>query len=87
MEKNATLNKWLANMEAEFSNSSLYNLDLSSKSNVRIMEENFISLFDSIIKGETFKIVNLEKSSDSESYDINRYRRSKEYTGKELLQI
>ena len=85
MEKNATLNKWLANMEAEFSNSSLYNLDLSSKSNVRIMEENFISLFDSIIKGETFKIVNLEKSSDSESYDINRYRRSKEYTGKELF--
>lgn len=85
MEKNATLNKWVSQMEEELSNSSLYNLDLSSKNNVKIMEEDFISLFNSIIEGDTFKIINLEKSSDSESYDINLYRRSKEYTGKELF--
>lgn len=85
MEKTATLNKWLSQMENNFSSSSLYAIDLNYKNNVRIMEENFISLFNSLVEGETFKIVNIEKTSSSESYDINQYRRSSEYTGKELF--
>ncbi len=85
MEKNATLNKWLSSMEAKLNNSSLFNMDFSSHENIRIMEEDFISLFNTIIEGETFKIVGIEKSSTSESYDINQFRKSDSYTGKELF--
>ena len=85
MEKNATLIKWLSQMEAKLSESPLINMDFSTKQNIRIMEEDFISLFNSIIQGETYKIVDLEKSSPSESYDINQYRKSEAYTGKELF--
>ena len=76
MDKNATLNKWLSQMEANLNNSSLFNMDFSSHENIRIMEEDFISLFNSIIDGNSYKIVNLEKSSSSESYNINQYRKS-----------
>ena len=76
MEKNATLNKWLSNMEANLNNSSLFNMNFSTNENIRIMEEDFISLFNTIIEGETYKIVGLEKSSNSESYAINQYRKS-----------
>ena len=85
MEKNATLLKWLSQMEAKLSNSPLINMDFSKNENIRIMEEDFISLFNSIIQGETFKLVDLEKTSPSESYDINLYRKSEAYTGKELF--
>lgn len=85
MERNATLNKWLTKLENDFSNSPLYNIDLKSKDNIRIMEEDFISLFNNIIQGETFSIVNLDKTSESESYDINKYRKSSEYNGKQLF--
>ena len=85
MDKNATLNKWLSQMEANLNNSSLFNMDFSSHENIRIMEEDFISLFNSIIDGNSYKIVNLEKSSSSESYDINQYRKSELYSGKELF--
>ena len=71
MEKNATLLKWLSQMEAKLSTSPLINMDFSKNENIRIMEEDFISLFNSIIQGETFKLVDLEKTSPSESYDIN----------------
>lgn len=85
MDKNATLNKWLSQMEANLNNSSLFNMDFSSHENIRIMEEDFISLFNSIIDGNSYKIVNLEKSSSSESYNINQYRKSELYSGKELF--
>ena len=85
MEKNTTLNKWLSTMERNLNDSSLFNMDFSSKENIRIMEEDFISLFNSIIEGETYKIISLTKSSSSESYDINQYRKSDQYTGKELF--
>ena len=85
MEKNATLNKWLSNMEANLNNSSLFNMNFSTNENIRIMEEDFISLFNTIIEGETYKIVGLEKSSNSESYAINQYRKSENYSGKELF--
>ena len=85
MEKNATLIKWLSQMEAKLSNSPLINMDFSSNENIRIMEEDFISLFNSIIQGESFKLVDIKKTSTSESYDINQYRKSEAYTGKELF--
>ena len=85
MEKNATLNKWIAQMEKDFSSSSLFNFDTSSSSNVRIMQEDFIELFNTVILGETFEFVNLEKSSESESYDINQYRKSDAYNDKQLF--
>lgn len=85
MEKNATLNKWIAQMEKDFSSSSLFNFDTSSQNNLRIMQEDFIELFNTVISGETFEFVNLEKSSESESYDINQYRKSESYTGKQLF--
>ena len=85
MEKSFTLNKWLSSMENELTSSNLFNFDLSSKNQVRIMEEDFISLFNSIISGDVFDVVNLSKSSESESYDINQYRKSEEYTGKQLF--
>ena len=85
MEKNATLNKWIAQMEKDFSSSSLFNFDTSSQNNLRIMQEEFIELLNTVISGETFEFVNLEKSSESESYDINQYRKSESYTGKQLF--
>lgn len=85
MEKYATLNKWLSNMEGELSSSKLFNMDFSNNETIRIMEEDFIQLYDNILQGNSYKFINIEKSSSSESYDINQYRKSESYTGKELF--
>ena len=40
MEKNTTLNKWLSTMERNLNDSSLFNMDFSSKENImRAYEE------------------------------------------------
>ena len=76
---------WLSSLENSFSNSPLYNINLKAHEHLRIMEEDFIALFNTIIEGESFSIVNLEKTSDSESYDINKYRNSENYSKNQLF--
>ena len=74
--ENSSLNNWLNSIQKEIRESSLFNVDLNSNSYLKIMEDDFLHLFDVIKKDYPLVFVSLETS---DYISINTYRKSKDY--------
>ncbi len=74
--ENSSLNNWIKTIQNEIKESSLFNVDLNSSSYLKIMEDDFLHLFDVIKKDYPLVFVSLETS---DYISINSYRKSKDY--------
>lgn len=83
MEENNTLQNWTADLEKKIKESNLLSFSLDSSS-IRIMKDDFISLFNDAIKGGTFKMCKLENFT-SLSQAISSYEKDHTLIGNELF--
>lgn len=81
---NATLNNWIEKLEKELKSSNLLNFDAQKEGVLRIMNDDFISLFNNAINGNTFKVCKLDNFL-SLSQAIASYQKDHEITGNEIF--
>lgn len=72
MVENNTLKNWITKFESELANSPLISINTTA-SMIRIMEDDFIVLFNNLLSGKKYKIANLD-TADSLIDSINKYR-------------
>lgn len=82
--KNDTLNNWIENLEKELKISNLLNFDTQKEGVLRIMNDDFLSLFNNAIEGNTFKICKLDNFL-SLSQAISTYEENNKLYGNEIF--
>jgi hypothetical protein len=76
MEKDTSLNNYIKTLQGEIKTSSIFNIDLTSKKYLRIMEDDFLHLFDVLKKDLPLVFVSLPNGDNT---SINNYRKSDKY--------
>ena len=82
--KNDTLNKWIEELEKDLKNSNLLNFDTQNDEVLKIMNDDFISLFNNALEGNTFKICKLDNFL-SLSQAISTYGEKNKIYGNEIF--
>jgi len=84
MEENHTLQNWTLDLEKKIKGSNLLSFSFDKVSSLRIMKDDFISLFNDAIKGGTFKMCKLDNFT-SLSQAISSYEKDHTLIGNELF--
>jgi len=84
MNEQNTLDNWMTNLEKQIKSSNLLDFSFNNVNSIRIMKDDFISLFNDASNGSSFKLCTLE-SFTSLDQAIASYRINNELKGDELF--
>ena len=82
--KNNTLQNWINELEKEIKASNLLSFDIDNINSLRIMKDDFISLFNDVVQGKKLKICKLDNFM-SLSQAISLYQKDHELNGNEIF--